>query len=132
MMRVTVATTTRNRRDAVLRLLDSVTPQLEDGDEVIVVDNGSVDGTGDAIREWMHSRRASITLIAEPDGGTSLARNRVLAAATNPVVCFVDDDATADAGWLDSLRAAWQSSSQMTAGVGGPIRPDWNGGERPP
>jgi len=47
------------------------------------------------------------------------------------IVCFLDDDATVDDGWLAAMRAAWERASTQTAMIGGPIRPDWDGGKRP-
>jgi glycosyltransferase involved in cell wall biosynthesis len=131
-MRLTVATTTRDRRECVLRALGSVAPQLGPDDELIVVDNGSIDGTEAAVRSWIRAHCPSARLIVEPNGGTSQARNTAISAASGPVVCFLDDDATADPGWLAALRAAWERASTQTAAIGGPIRPDWHGGERPP
>ena len=131
-MRLTVATTTRDRREYVLRALDSIAPQLEPDDELIVVDNGSTDGTEAAVRGWMHANRPAAQLIVEPEGGTSLARNVVIAASSAPVVCFLDDDATVDPGWLAALRTAWERASRQTSAIGGPIRPEWHDGRRPP
>lgn len=131
-MRLTVATTTRDRRESVLRALASVAPQLGPDDELIVVDNGSVDGTEGAVRSWIQAHCADARLIVEPYGGTSQARNTAISAAGGPIICFLDDDASADPGWLATLRAAWETASPQTAAIGGPIRPDWNDGERPP
>lgn len=131
-MRLTVATTTRDRRESVLRLLGSVAPQLGPDDELIVVDNGSIDGTEAAVRSWIRDCCPGARLIVEPNGGTSQARNTAVSASSRPIVCFLDDDATADPGWLAALRAAWERASPQTAAIGGPIRPDWEGGERPP
>lgn len=130
-MGLTIATTTRDRRDCVLRAVSSVAPQLRPGDELIVVDNGSVDGTEAAIRNWIRLHCPSAKLIVEPEGGTSHARNTAIGAAGTPIVCFLDDDASADAGWLDAIRAAWERATPRTAVIGGPIRPDWDGRERP-
>ncbi|HJX48859.1 MAG TPA: glycosyltransferase [Gaiellaceae bacterium] len=131
-MRLTVATTTRDRRESVLRALESVAPQLESGDELIVVDNGSIDGTEAAVRSWIRSHCPRARLIVEPNGGTSQARNTAVAASSASIVCFLDDDATADPGWLAAMRETWERASPQTAVIGGPIRPDWHGGERPP
>jgi GT2 family glycosyltransferase len=130
-MQLTVATTTRNRQDSVLRLLDSLAPQLELGDELIVVDNGSTDGTGTAVGQWILANCPSGRLVVEARGGTSQARNTALSASTRSVVCFLDDDATVEQGWLAAMRRAWERASEQTAMIGGPIRPDWDGGMRP-
>ena len=129
---LTVATTTRDRREDVLRALASIGPQLEPGDELIVVDNGSVDGTEAAVQSWISAHCPDAAkLIVEPEGGASHARNTAVAAARTSVICFIDDDATVDPGWLAALRAAWETASPETAAIGGPIKPEWHGGERP-
>ena len=130
-VRLTVATTTRDRRECVLRALRSIAPQLRSGDELIVVDNGSNDGTDAAVRSWIETHCPDAKLIVEPSGGTSQARNTAISASSAPIVCFLDDDATVDPGWLAAMRTAWERASPQTAVIGGPIRPDWHGGERP-
>jgi glycosyltransferase involved in cell wall biosynthesis len=130
-VRLTVATTTRDRRECVLRALRSIAPQLRSGDELIVVDNGSNDGTDAAVRGWIETHCPEAKLIVEPSGGTSQARNTALSASSATIVCFLDDDATVDPGWLAAMRTAWERASPQTAAIGGPIRPDWHGGERP-
>jgi glycosyltransferase involved in cell wall biosynthesis len=131
-MRLTVATTTRDRCESVVRALASVAPQLEPRDELIVVDNGSIDGTEAAVRSWIAAHCPNAKLILEPDGGASQARNTAVAASHAPVICFIDDDATVDPGWLAALRTAWEQASPEVAAIGGPIRPEWHGGVRPP
>lgn len=130
-MRLTVATTTRGRRESILRLLPSVASQLEPDDDLIVVDNGSTDGTEPAVRAWMQAHCPGGRLIVEQSGGASQARNRAISESSASIVCFLDDDASADPGWLAAMRAAWERASPETAMIGGPIRPDWDGGKRP-
>src|SRR5690606_25138190 len=55
--------------------------------------------------------------------GLSGARNTGLLAATGAIVAFLDDDAIADANWLDAM--ARQFTSPFTMGGGGPITPSW-------
>ena len=56
------------------------------------------------------------------------ARNTGVAQTTGDVIAFLDDDATADSGWLDALTAGFTDES--VGGVGGRILPAW--GETPP
>jgi glycosyltransferase involved in cell wall biosynthesis len=64
--------------------------------EVIVVDDGSTDGTPDILRAF--TDRANVTVIRQANGGLPAARNRGLAAAQGQYVCFLDsDDALAPA-----------------------------------
>jgi GT2 family glycosyltransferase len=83
--------------------------------EVIVVDDGSTDGTGDIAGEF------DVRVVRTPNEGLSAARNRGLQAATGEIVAFIDDDATPDPHWLTYLVEKLLTSSHV--GVGGPNIP---------
>ncbi|MGZ6564765.1 MAG: glycosyltransferase family 2 protein [Solirubrobacteraceae bacterium] len=118
-----VGIATRNRRELVLGAVESVLRQLGAGDELVVVDNGSTDGTQEVLAAVAKSHGARFRVVAEPDGGVSTARNRVLKEARAGIVCFLDDDALPWPEWLAALRAAWADATPRVAAVGGPIRP---------
>ena len=130
--RLCVALATRDRRTVVVQTLASVASQLRDEDELIVVNNGSRDGTPEAVRKWLDEHYPSGRLVDEPEGGASAARNAVLRQATAPIVCLVDDDVRAHPDWLDALGRAWAASGPGVGAIGGPIRVDWEEIARPP
>lgn len=59
--------------------------------EVICVDDGSLDASGDLI-DALSSLDGRIRVIRKKNGGLSSARNAGLAAATGDIVCFLDSD----------------------------------------
>ena len=63
--------------------------------------------------------------VLESDGtpGLSGARNTGLKAATQPVTVFLDDDAEARPGWLESLVRPY--SSPDVVATGGSVHPRW-------
>jgi glycosyltransferase involved in cell wall biosynthesis len=65
--------------------------------EILVVDNGSTDGTAAAIRS------RPVTYLHEPRPGASNARNRGIAAARGEIIAFLDGDCIASPGWLTAL-----------------------------
>lgn len=73
--------------------LRSIAAQTVKPDAVIVVDDGSPDGTADAV-EAMRAEMNGIdlTLIRQGNKGAGAARNRALFAATTPLVAFLDAD----------------------------------------
>lgn len=86
-----VVIVTWNRLDVLKRCLASVYAQVNAADlEVIVLDNGSTDGT----REWLQSAPHPFRLILfDKNLGASGARNEGIRLATAPYVCFLDSDA---------------------------------------
>jgi len=64
---------TFDRRTLVCRAIDSALSQTYLPQEVIVVDDGSTDSTGDMLRERYDDR---IRYVAQQNGGVSRARNR--------------------------------------------------------
>jgi len=69
--------------------------------EIIVVDNGSTDGTRDSLRSFGDS----IRVLTETTRGASAARNCGIRAARSPIVAFTDADCLVDPGWLCHLIA---------------------------
>ena len=83
--------------------------------EVIVVDDGSTDGTS-AIAETFDVR-----LIRTENRGLSSARNTGCEAASGDIVAYLDDDASPDPHWLHYLVHTLLTTD--AAGVGGPNLP---------
>lgn len=81
--------------------------------EVILVDDGSSDGTADLVREF-----PSVRYERHPENlGLSEARNTGIKLATGEVVAFTDADCRPDEDWLDHL--VHDLITQGTAGIGG-------------
>jgi GT2 family glycosyltransferase len=90
---------TYNRRELLTGTLDSLAAAGWLDERVVVVSDGSTDGTDDAVRA------RGVTLIVTPRAGPAGARNAGWRASNAEVVAFVDDDCTVEAGWLDALVA---------------------------
>lgn len=82
---------TFNRAEKLKRALRSVEQQDFAEFEVIVCDDGSSDGTRHAVEEFM-DRLNIIHLWEENWGGPARPRNRGIAMASSPWVCFLDSD----------------------------------------
>ena len=75
----------------IRRCLDSIIGQTYDDLEIIIVNDGSSDSSGDICEEYakIDSR---IQIIHQPNGGLSVVRNAGLDAATGDYIGFIDGD----------------------------------------
>lgn len=102
---------TWNRRNLLQACLQSLTRQnLNQPFEVVVVDNGSDDGSPEMIlKEYMKSTRFRMQLIRNPDNrGFCTANNQGFAASDTEFVALLNNDAEAEPDWLENLLAGFE------------------------
>lgn len=90
-MRLSVMIPAYKAVDTLDRCLNSILCQLPSDSEVILVEDGSPDGTGAVCDRWAE-RDARVRVFHQPNGGASAARNRALQEATGDYLQFVDAD----------------------------------------
>lgn len=103
--RISIVIPTRDHREMLLRLLNSITRQTFSTEliEVIVVDDGSSDGTLDFLRT-VHVP-FDLQIVHNENQGPPAARNAGLAIAHAPIVAFMDDDVVLRADCLERASA---------------------------
>jgi glycosyltransferase involved in cell wall biosynthesis len=87
-MKISVIIPAFNAAAYIQRALESVLRQTRPADEIIVVDDGSTDGTAQAVR----SLDKGILLISQKNAGTGAARNTGIKAASGDWIAFLDAD----------------------------------------
>ena len=98
------------------RCLESIAAQRHRHLEVLVVDDGSTDSSGDIARQ-MASRDSRFTVISKPNGGPSSARNAALDIARGPLLMMVDsDDVVPPTAVSDLLEALDSTGADIAAG----------------
>jgi GT2 family glycosyltransferase len=128
-MRISVIIATFNRAALLDECLDHLGRQrFTEGDEVIVVDNGSTDSTPAVIARHRQSFCVPLRNLEERRPGKSAALARALAFAGGDVLAFTDDDVNVGDKWLDEVRGAMANG--RVALIGGPVVPRWE--RRPP
>jgi len=85
---ISVVIPTYNRRKTIGRSIDSVLNQTLFPSEIIVVDDGSTDGTSD----YIQSNFPSIRLLQQPNKGVSSARNMGIRSSNSDWVALLDSD----------------------------------------
>lgn len=128
---------TYNRRSMVLTALASIRKQTLSYEkfEVIVVDNGSSDGTYNAVQTYLnanhiHSPQHNVTqaqlraqCLLEERNGLAYARNTGLVAASGEIVVFLDDDIIAGPHFLEQLYKTYQETDADA--IGGSVDLHW-------
>jgi glycosyltransferase involved in cell wall biosynthesis len=124
---LSVVIPTRNRREVLLATLESLERQRapEGGFEVVVVDNGSSDGSAAAVRELAGGSDLQLQVVEEPHGGPASARNRGVAASSGELILFLGDDTEpADPGLIASHVRLHRAAAKESYAVLG--RVTWN------
>lgn len=85
-MKITVIIPTYNRDKFILKAINSVLNQTVKVDEIIVVDDGSIDDTKCIIKNL------DLKYIYQENNGVSSARNLGIKKASNDWICFLDSD----------------------------------------
>lgn len=101
-----------NKRNTVERSIRSVLAQTEVRFELIIVDDGSTDGSVDRVATFSDPR---VRLIRQPNMGPGGARNRGVAESTAPFLAFLDADDNWRPHHLERALAALSEHPQVAA-----------------
>ena len=103
-MKLSIIIPIYNVEDTLRRCLESVLKQMDDRMEVLIVDDGSTDTSGQ-IAEQMTAGRTDCRLIRQANKGLSAARNAGIEAATGEYITFTDSDDFVARGTYTALLA---------------------------
>jgi glycosyltransferase involved in cell wall biosynthesis len=100
-MKLSVVLTTYNRIDVLPRAINSVLTQQDVELELIVVNDGSTDGTASFLNGISDPR---VTVVNQENSGLGAARNAGIARVSGEWVSFLDDDDMGLPRWLRGLQ----------------------------
>lgn len=114
-MKISVVIPARNEEHRLGAQLDALIAQEWGGDwEIIVVDNGSTDGTATLVHEYAKRSPRIRYLLADEVADQSFAANAGVAASDADAVVFCDgDDIVAD-GWLQAMARGLEVHDVVT------------------
>lgn len=115
-MKVSIVVPTFNRKEKLRKTISSLKalsyPKKDY--EIIIVDDGSNDGTCDMIKKIKDLR-----YFFQKNKGPAAARNKGIKNAEGEFIFFIDDDCIAPKNWIKTFLNEYTKSS--IAGVGGPM-----------
>jgi glycosyltransferase involved in cell wall biosynthesis len=110
---VSVVIPTYNRAQQTIAAMESVLAQTYPHFEIIVVDDGSTDGSIEAIQRFVSQRSNGchpILFFSQPNQGASIARNMGISKARGEYIAFLDSDDS----WLpEKLECQMQAVEQF-------------------
>jgi GT2 family glycosyltransferase len=124
--RIAIIIPTRNRKDVLLRCLRAIAAEglPSHAVEVLVVDDGSTDGTAEAVTAERVRLGYELRLLQQQNAGPSAARNRALRHARAPLALILNDDTIVAAGCVAEHLAAHREHPQQEVAVLGRVTLD--------
>ena len=109
---ISVVIVTYRQGEGVRATLDVLAAQLREGDDLIVIDNASGEGTREVVADAAPAAR----LVPGPGNvGFPAACNRGAARAFGDIVVFLNPDAVPAPGWREAIVAPLRDGSNWTA-----------------
>ncbi|MEK6852735.1 MAG: glycosyltransferase family 2 protein [Nanoarchaeota archaeon] len=117
---------TYDNKEFLLNCLESLEGQSFPmrGFEVIVVDDGSTDGTYNILREFGKETKLNLKVLRQRRKGPATARNFGAKKARGKILAFTDSDCIVLRNWLRNLNDAYKKYNVV--GIGGPLVPRKN------
>lgn len=127
-MHLSVIIPTRNRSALLEKAIESLTVQTysQDDFEVIVIDNGSTDGTKSIVESYKQ-KLPNLSYAYEASPGLHIGRHKGLELSKGDILVYADDDIEAFPTWLEGIAESFEDPS--VALVGGNNFPNY---ETPP
>lgn len=115
---------TYNRKESLRTTLQALAHQTYPAEqfEVVVVSDGSTDGTNAFLREYAVNTLHTLRIIVQANGGPARARNRGIELAQGDIIIFLDDDVEARPTFLAAHAAHHERDDKVV--VIGPMLPD--------
>ena len=102
-----------NRKELIAECLNSLLAQTVESFEIIVIDDGSTDGTKDILKTFSAQKGISV-LYNDNNRGPSYARNRGIKKSKGEFIALIDSDCIAENYWLEKLiRPFYQDPNIM-------------------
>jgi len=121
---------TKDREESLKDCLDSVFCQARQPDEIIIVDDGDLNGS--EFIELIKKHGIYCQLFKKDTPGLTRSRNLGIDRAKGDVILFLDDDVSLDPGYVEGIMKIYEADEEgRIGGVTGVIRRDYRPGVQP-
>ena len=110
MVLVSVVIPTYNRKKLLQKSVRSLLRQSYKNFEIIIVDDGSSDGTENVVKKFK-----AVKYIKQKRRGPATARNTGIKSAKGEIIAFTDDDCEVDCNWLKSIVLSFRENKEYDA-----------------
>ena len=114
-MRISVCVALYNEEKHLRYLLDALLGQTKKPEEIIFVDDGSMDKTKEMIESYAKGNE-SIRYCYQKNKGPASARNRAWRNSTGDIVVFTDGDCVPNSDWLEEIARPFEDHSVGAVG----------------
>ena len=119
-MKISVIIPAYNAERTIVSCLESIVKQSLIPQEIIVIDNNSIDKTPPLVKKFIeNNKKSNIMLTREFKKGASAARNKGIGLAKGEIIAFTDSDCIAHKNWIRDVRKAFDDEN--IGGVAGNI-----------
>jgi len=123
-IQVSLVIPTYNRLMKLFRLLKSLNRLTPLPDEVIIIDDHSMDQTPELLQRWkdLDNRICKKIVLKDQNKGPAHSRNIGIELASNKLVAFVDDDVVIKSDWVEKITSPLSTAHKSLVGVGGVVK----------
>lgn len=114
-MTVAVTVAAYNEEKNIAALINVLAAQTVRPDEIIIVDDGSHDGTVRILQD-LATRHPNLKVISQTNSGPAAARNKAWRASKSDICVFTDGDCVPEPNWLENLLKPFTDPKVGAAG----------------
>ncbi len=119
-----------NQLEHTRACLESIAAHTPLPHEVIVVDNGSTDGTPEFLKQWQTAHPNCTVIRNETNRGFAAGNNQGLAVAKGEILVLLNNDTLVTPGWIEGMTAVLDADARV--GVVGPVSNNVSGPQQIP